>query len=71
MNKYLILTVFLFLNTTMVMSQKYETQEYEVVDQIDKIEIRYYPSAPMIRVSSNQVEIIILVNCSDTLLVII
>tara|TARA_B100000575_G_scaffold57829_1_gene43659 strand:+ start:17282 stop:17785 length:504 start_codon:yes stop_codon:yes gene_type:complete len=36
------------------MSQKYETQEYEVVDQIDKIEIRYYPSAPMIRVSSNQ-----------------
>ena len=54
MNKYLILTVFLFLNTTMLMSQKYETQEYEVVDQIDKIEIRYYPSAPMIRVSSNQ-----------------
>ena len=54
MNKYLILTGFLFLNTTMVMSQKYETQEYEVVEQIDKIEIRYYPSAPMIRVSSNQ-----------------
>ena len=54
MNKYLILTGFLFLNATMVMSQKYETQEYEVVDQIDKIEIRYYPSAPMIRVSSNQ-----------------
>ncbi len=54
MNKYLILTGFLFLNTTMVMSQKYETQEYVVVDQIDQIEIRYYPSAPMIRVSSNQ-----------------
>ena len=54
MNKYLILNVFLFLNTTMVMSQKYESQEYEVVDQIDKIEIRYYPSAPMIRVSSKQ-----------------
>ena len=36
------------------MSQKYETQEYQVIDQIDKIEIRYYPSAPMIRVSSNQ-----------------
>ena len=36
------------------MSQKYETQEYNVIDQIDKIEIRYYPSAPMIRVSSNQ-----------------
>jgi len=54
MNKYLILTGFLFLNSTMVMSQKYETQEYEVVNQIDKIEIRYYPSAPMIKVSSNQ-----------------
>ena len=36
------------------MSQKYETQEYQVMDQIGKIEIRYYPSAPMIRVSSNQ-----------------
>ena len=54
MIKYLILTTFLLLNTTIVMSQKYETQEYEVVDEIDKIEIRYYPSAPMIRVSSNQ-----------------
>ena len=37
-----------------VMSQKYDTQEYQVMDQIGKIEIRYYPSAPMIRVSSNQ-----------------
>jgi len=36
------------------MSQKYETQEYQVIDQIDKIEIRYYPSAPKIKVSSNQ-----------------
>ena len=54
MNKYLILITFLLLNITIVMSQKYETQEYEVVDEIDKIEIRYYPSAPMIRVSSNQ-----------------
>tara|TARA_B100000886_G_scaffold22868_1_gene14505 strand:+ start:3381 stop:3878 length:498 start_codon:yes stop_codon:yes gene_type:complete len=36
------------------MSQKYETQEYQVIDQIDKIEIRYYPSAPMIRVSSDK-----------------
>ena len=36
------------------MSQKYETQEYRVVDQIDEIEIRYYPSAPMIKVTSNQ-----------------
>ena len=36
------------------MSQKYETQEYQVIDQIDKIEIRYYPGAPKIKVSSNQ-----------------
>ena len=54
MNKYLILITFLLLNSSLAMSQKYETQEYEVVDEIDKIEIRYYPSAPMIRVSSNQ-----------------
>ena len=54
MNKYLILITFLLLNSSLVMSQKYETQEYQVIDQIDKIEIRYYPSAPMIRVSSDQ-----------------
>ena len=36
------------------MSQKYETQEYKIIDQIDQIEIRYYPSAPMIKVTSNQ-----------------
>ena len=45
---------FLLLNTTIAMSQKYETQEYKVVDQINDIEIRFYPSAPMIKVSSNQ-----------------
>ena len=54
MNKYIILITFLLLNSSLVMSQKYETQEYQVIDQIDKIEIRYYPSAPMIRISSNQ-----------------
>ena len=54
MNKYLILTTFFFLNSSIVMSQKYETQEYKIVDQIDQIEIRYYPSAPMIKVTSNQ-----------------
>ena len=54
MNKYFILITILFLNSWIVMSQKYETQEYQVKDQIGKIEIRYYPSAPMIRVSSNQ-----------------
>ena len=54
MNKYFTLITILFLNSWIVMSQKYETQEYQVMDQIGKIEIRYYPSAPMIRVSSNQ-----------------
>ena len=54
MNKYFNLITILFLNSWIVMSQKYETQEYQVMDQIGKIEIRYYPSAPMIRVSSNQ-----------------
>ena len=46
--------IFLLLNTTIAMSQKYETQEYKVVDQINDVEIRFYPSAPMIKVSSNQ-----------------
>ena len=41
MNKYIILITFLLLNSSLVMSQKYETQEYQVIDQIDKIEIRY------------------------------
>lgn len=54
MARYLILITFLLLNPKLVMSQKYETQEYKVVDQIDQVEIRYYPSAPMIKVSSKQ-----------------
>ena len=40
------------LNSSTVMSQKYETQEYQVVDQIGNAEIRFYPSAAMIKVSS-------------------
>ena len=38
----------------MVFSQKYETQEYRVVEQIDNAEIRFYPSAAMIKVSAEQ-----------------
>ena len=34
------------------MPQKYETQDYKVINQIDNIEIRYYPSAPKVKVSS-------------------
>ena len=52
MKKCNILFVFLLLNTYILMSQKYETQDYKVINQIDNIEIRYYPSAPMIKVSS-------------------
>ena len=52
MKKCKILFVFLLLNTYALMSQKYETQDYKVINQIDNIEIRYYPSAPMIKVSS-------------------
>ena len=36
------------------MAQKYETQEYQVIDQIDNAEIRFYPSAAMIKVSAEQ-----------------
>lgn len=53
MNKYKLLLIFFTLNTSIVMSQKYETQEYEIINQIDKAEIRYYPSAAMIKVSSS------------------
>jgi hypothetical protein len=49
-----LMITFLLFNTTIVMSQKYETQEYKVVNQINNVEIRFYPSAPMIKVSSNQ-----------------
>ena len=38
----------------MLIAQKYETQEYQVVDQIDNAEIRFYPSAAMIKVTSKQ-----------------
>ena len=40
------------LNSSTVMSQKYETQEYQVIDQVGNAEIRFYPSAAMIKVSS-------------------
>ena len=38
----------------MVFSQKYETQEYRVVEQIDNAEIRFYPSAAMVKISADQ-----------------
>ena len=47
-------TAIIFLNSSMVFSQKYETQEYRVVEQIDNAEIRFYPSAAMIKVSAEQ-----------------
>ena len=47
-------TAIIFLNSSMLMAQKYETQEYQVIDQIDNAEIRFYPSAAMIKVSAEQ-----------------
>ena len=44
----------IFLNSSMVFSQKYETQEYRVVEQIDNAEIRFYPSAAMVKISADQ-----------------
>jgi len=44
----------IFLNSSMVFSQKYETQEYQVVEQIDNAEIRFYPSAAMVKISTDQ-----------------
>ena len=53
-SKFNFLITIIFLNSSMLMAQKYETQEYQVVDQIDNAEIRFYPSAAMIKVSAKQ-----------------
>ena len=53
-SKFIFLTTIIFLNSSMLIAQKYETQEYQVVDQIDNAEIRFYPSAAMIKVTSKQ-----------------
>ena len=53
MINYKFLFIFLLLNTSIVMSQNNETQEYKIVNQIDDVEIRYYPSAAMIKVSAD------------------
>ena len=53
-SKYNFLITIIFLNSSMLMAQKYETQEYQVIDQIDNAEIRFYPSAAMIKVSADQ-----------------
>ena len=50
-NKFYLIFIFLIINTCYAMSQKYETQEYEVIESINEVELRYYPSAPMIKVS--------------------
>jgi hypothetical protein len=52
--KFSLLIAIIFLNSSMVFSQKYETQEYQVVEQIDNAEIRFYPSAAMVKISTDQ-----------------
>ena len=52
--KFNFLIAIIFLNSSMVFSQKYETQEYQVVEQIDNAEIRFYPSAAMVKISADQ-----------------
>ena len=52
--KFNFLIAIIFLNSSMVFSQKYETQEYQVVEQIDNAEIRFYPSAAMVKISTDQ-----------------
>jgi len=52
-NKFYLIFIFFIINTYYTMSQKYETQEYEVIEIINEVELRYYPSAPMIKVSDN------------------
>ena len=43
---------FLLLFSITMFSQGYETQKYEVVNQIENIEIRFYPPSLMAKVSS-------------------
>lgn len=52
--KFNFLIAIIFLNSSMVFSQKYETQEYQLVEQIDNAEIRFYPSAAMVKISADQ-----------------
>jgi len=52
-NKFYLIFTFFIINTFYAMSQKYETQEYNVIENINEVELRYYPSAPMIKVSDN------------------
>jgi len=52
--KFNFLIAIIFLNSSMVFSQKYETQEYQVLEQIDNAEIRFYPSAAMVKISADQ-----------------
>ena len=54
MPKFNFLIAIIFLNSSMAFSQKYETQEYQVVEQIDNAEIRFYPSAAMVKISADQ-----------------
>mgnify|MGYP001626709599 FL=1 len=52
-NKSLIMVKYLFLLLSITMfSQGYETQKYEVVKQIENIEIRFYPPSLMAKVNS-------------------
>ncbi|MBL6655137.1 MAG: heme-binding protein [Flavobacteriaceae bacterium] len=53
-SKFNFLITIIFLNSSMLIAQKNETQEYQVIDQIDNAEIRFYPSAAMIKVSAEQ-----------------
>ncbi len=40
-SKFNFLITIIFLNSSMLMAQKYETQEYQVIDQIDNAEISF------------------------------
>jgi hypothetical protein len=44
--------IIIIFNIASIMAQKYETQEYEVVQKIDDVEIRFYPEAAKIKIKS-------------------
>jgi hypothetical protein len=44
--------IFCFVFSAIVMGQKYESQSYEVVKNLENVEVRYYPPAVMAEVQS-------------------
>ena len=52
MKNFNLALIIIFFNILNIMAQKYETQVYEVVKNLDDVEIRFYPEAAKIKIKS-------------------